>query len=1266
MDQFRTVIALITLACVGVCILLLETSCKADPGNYSLSSPFGCGEQCHDGYELSGHTTEECTADAIPCYNTVDACADGSKFTFEYVHDLYVLDLNQSTFLTGDQIEITGEFDCDADGDAVSLAYSNGSAWQNVYNNTCNVSQKVNYSVNIVLDNVEGNHSVRAVIIWDGAPGAVCGHDQDPDYSDTDDLSFYVQFPGDTIPPVSSQLSPPNASELESSQYPNVTLSLLVTDNTAVGTVIADIAWGAQHETLSLADPDNDHNYTGVFLNTSYLGRYNVTIYANDTAGNTATLTGYFFINQTTNITVQNPLPGARVLPSLLIAFTLLGNYTPAWTGYALDSEDNTTIQTSYNLTIGDREWSSGSNLTAYASLNQSFMPERDMTVREMAIALQRTGSGAENVSLCLYNGTTAPQTALACANISNETVPLSLTSLSLQFNDRVQLYNQTPYWLLLSGNGTATDTLSWLWGPDAYGNGNASADPSYDQFAVLYDSQYYEIPATLTKGSHTLVVFANTSVSTIRSPATVFVVDDQGPQFYNLSYQPDTAADLDPGNLITVRINASDLMDVDTLFLQSRMSNDSIWNNHTMLLTTSWQGNFTPDTEANWTFRVWGNDTAGNENATAASSLPVFYERSWIWTPASLNTTGGALSTNISLANLTLNNTGDANLTLSINKSANTVLPMFFNTSPILLGIGESATVAVIVTTLEISGQSPVSIILNSSDPTITPANLQLNTTVVSNNSGTHLVIEFQEYDSDVVQGQTRAAYTAKVTNVGLAEATDAWINWTVPEGWTNKTALHTLLGNLSFGESTTSSALYDIGSTAPLGSVILVVAVNSSQDSSAYDTRNVTVTAAASSLPESGGTRTVSSSPSAPPTIMVLEQAPLLLAVPSLLTGTRGTTVAFAFNITNPSASPYADLIITLEGIPSGRVTLDPAGLASLDGHATAQGKAILETPYYWQSGSHALMLRVQASGSRGPVTVEHEIELVLSTTGQQETATCLSNAEEQIAVLTDDGYPTERLLSKLLDAKQAYALQQYDAAGAGCAGILEEVTAGQQVKDLLDAWDSPDNLEDSAFLQLQDARESVRTAWQQGDFSLAGSRAADVTALLTAKQLEQAASMDTFRRTGTLIGWVVGILLLAGLALAKPSRSWWLHQQTHRLKQRSQVLLDFKADLARLHYKEHVLSQREYQEFVQHVTRRLANDQVSLLKADLGLLRLKHNNAKTVYALRKAIMVALRNLQQNYYQDHTLSSDQYGALHRRFQELLNDLPETRGDDA
>jgi hypothetical protein len=86
------------------------------------------------------------------------------------------------------------------------------------------------------------------------------------------------------------------------------------------------------------------------------------------------------------------------------------------------------------------------------------------------------------------------------------------------------------------------------------------------------------------------------------------------------------------------------------------------------------------------------------------------------------------------------------------------------------------------------------------------------------------------------------------KVTNTGTLAATNVYLNWTVPSGWTiNEGDFNTTIASLGVDKTSWNNITVDIGSSAATGSVTISAESNSTEAVYASDSKSVDVAAAA-----------------------------------------------------------------------------------------------------------------------------------------------------------------------------------------------------------------------------------------------------------------------------------------------------------------------------------------------------------------------------------------------------------------------------------
>ena len=172
-----------------------------------------------------------------------------------------------------------------------------------------------------------------------------------------------------------------------------------------------------------------------------------------------------------------------------------------------------------------------------------------------------------------------------------------------------------------------------------------------------------------LTAGnSYTYYVYAKDNASNSNSTLTRTILGNSVPTFISIDRSPISLENLDPNNLINVTVNISDIeSNFDTAFLQWKNTSADWGNavNVTMLNSTAkgaytiLNASFIPTYEANYSYRIWANDTLGNSSTSSETNISVFWDCTWTAT-SDLSSTAG-WDENKRIGNIIINNTGDS-----------------------------------------------------------------------------------------------------------------------------------------------------------------------------------------------------------------------------------------------------------------------------------------------------------------------------------------------------------------------------------------------------------------------------------------------------------------------------------------------------------------------------------------------------------------------------------------------------------------------------
>lgn len=222
--------------------------------------------------------------------NTIDSCSDGTSggtyTSDESIENITIRSLNGSDFRGLDTIEANITAYCYSSGanDNINFVYANDSASFNWYVaafvDPCPAGGLQTVSRTFVLDNVTGIQAFRALIGYNGQTTDTCSGGG---YDDNDDLEFMVYKAREKIPPYVNFIVP---EELKYIANNTIEFVINVTDHTDVEVVYANVSWSTFTETLAFTAGYGSSLYKANFTNTSYLGQYNITVFANDTFNN--------------------------------------------------------------------------------------------------------------------------------------------------------------------------------------------------------------------------------------------------------------------------------------------------------------------------------------------------------------------------------------------------------------------------------------------------------------------------------------------------------------------------------------------------------------------------------------------------------------------------------------------------------------------------------------------------------------------------------------------------------------------------------------------------------------------------------------------------------------------------------------------------------------------------------------------------------------------------------------------------------------------
>ena len=1251
-------------------------SVMAYTGNFSTGSPFSCGPNCLGPYELFGHDTDYCKVHIEECFNTMDGCKDGPQATYEFVDNITITDLNRSTFSTGDAINIDVAVDCDSDGDIVSIAYHNGSEFRNIYNVNCSIEGKTNIYYNTTLDNVRGNHTVRAIIGYPGGVGVTCGEEtSNPAWTDTDDVTFAV-VTNDTISPsVSDPLPEPN-SIFETQDNLEVLVCVNVSDNYAIDSVWMNVTWNEGEELIQIFEAGGDQ-YCDGFGSIIDLGNYAVQFIANDTSGNVNnTVTTNFTVAHTTNITVSNPTAGLiQPYGTTHLNFTIPDNYYFEEMYYSLDGLDNTSIDNA-RITLScnapDTNGTQGEKDNIYNNLSMSFIPLENMRANTIGLSLKRNGSGTSDAQLEIRTDDSNSPSEISIANgtiLEDSVSSEEYSFVNITLNKTVNLTKDTRYWLFLTPDGSETDFYSWeSSNDDLCSYGNYSNNRSLDLLFSIYDRYRFRTTMiNLSKDDHNITVYAtSTDYGAIISPTISFAVDHTSPEIISIGHNPNTSDQLDTGRQINFTINVTDDVETSEVVLQYKQINETGFTNQTASHQGSiYSANFTPQDENNWSARIIATDSSDNTRTGSEITLIVFNEHGWESSPESFNTTSALIGQNSTIGNITIVNNGDVMLNFNISKTESTIPSVYFNTTQTstTLSVAASSNISlpVVVTGQSIESEQEASITIDALNESADPDLVSINFTFITFVSGPHLNVQITEYDPTVVQGQTRVTITARITNVGNETAHNISSHWEVPSGWTAKTNLTTAYDSLGIGQQVFFTRNINIESNATEGNQTIYVYVNCSEGKNDSDQRTVAVSSSQSEEQETvvisrgggGGGGMIKTTKTSALRMQLSDEVEL----------ERGTNLTLAGIIRNIGETEFSNISLTLNGFSLLHHKISPEKISLLRTNESKEFRLFISAPDYSGSEKYEATLVAEAMADDKKERFTHNIAIIIFTEDKKSASECFDRARSEITVLESKNIATSRIVERMGESTKRFNNKEYFDALVLCNNILADIDKANTLKEELELISSSYSELGVENQQITSLITLSKEAFEREEYALAERRAQEAKMLIGLKKKDieqtiphQLSQLKSHAKEAVLIIAIISIISI----FAFSSRSLVLvKMRLDELESRRNIIKKKINDIQEQYFVKKIIPSRAYhKEMEQH-----RNDLADLekRKSELNLKRLKitsGNPRNDLNKIRLETEEAKKALQRRYYVDKTMDHESFKKLSSGMESILQDI--------
>jgi hypothetical protein len=877
-----------------------------------------------------------------------------------------------------------------------NITLPNGTVTQlNLINSTALLNGKYNQSYTI--PSLEGRYNV-----------SYFSNDSQGNINSTVVTHFFNT--DDTTAPSVNSLIPTGGTDYNASVA--IELAANVTDAVSVGTVFANITLpnGTLNQatfTIVNAGPKYNTSYTTPVL----VGRFNITFIANDTEGNiNSSETSFFTVTDTDslNITIRGCEPS-------------IGNLSQSISCNASISDDFAVDTVFANITLPN-----GSIMTQTIS---NFSENYTFTFTNTDLV------GRYNISWIVNDSSNNLKFQNDSFNITDLVLPtISLDKPIEQFNTSSQS---------VTFNFTAVEDYdsSFTCAINIDGSTNQTNTSTQNNTNTLFTITGFK------EGAHTWNITCNdSSLNTNSSESRNFTTDLSPPRFISLTTDPSSAAKLDPGVNVTIIANLSDnYTELNLVLLQWKLSADGNYTNLTLSLNNTdgtYTGEFNASNSSIYNLRIWANDSVSNQDTSTQFNITVVNETSWSRTPSTI-TISATPYQNLTIGNITINNTGDISIDFNISSTNTSTL---FNSSTNFTLSGGQVNIISINDTAPVQGTKTITIITNATTVDADPESATTTINIVVAPGQPVLSTSFIAPASDnstVTIGDSGVTFVGKIENLGEGNATNVTFSYTIPDNWTlslgslsttydefptgsseNLVIEVDISGNASLGAQTitlNATGLNESGTNLTslnltFGSIITVTVKNSTTITSGNETSSTTEEASSTPGGSSGGGGGGSAAISLSPDEKVYSKTI------EVIRG-RGET-KFLIEITPPKyAESLKNLKLKLDGYPSQYIKISPTQIRKINNGETLAFTVTINAPAYKKTEIHELRAIITGTivKSFGEASYKEtqNILLYIQEISKNEAEESILLSKEAISQMISKKYHTIRVQKLLSDA-------------------------------------------------------------------------------------------------------------------------------------------------------------------------------------------------------------------------------------------------------
>jgi uncharacterized membrane protein/HEPN domain-containing protein len=791
--------------------------------------------------------------------------------------------------------------------------------------------------------------------------------------------------------------------------------------------------------------------------------------------------------------------------------------------------------------------------------------------------------------------------------------------------------------------------------------------------------------------------IYANITVSDVagKENTSFFsfnVSDTTPPEISDIRTSPSSNSSVDPEKEIEVSANLTEYSSISDVNLYYR--NGSTENFTEKQMTEVSGSNFekvyntsiTPQVSDTYTYFIEAEDSKGNSVNSSEKKLYALWDYTWS-SDFKFSNRSATFDTNTSTGNLTINNTGDFDLTFEFSTGV-------FNSRTWVNGtqLEESLTVEngsselfrINSTTREgglTEGVDTFNLTLTSSQAS--PQSRFKVYELTTSTGGPFLFTEFTQYNSSITLGTSDLDLEAEIINKGSERAEDVNLTFEIPSGWSTEDSKTspTSLG-LDVGNSYGHNIVFDVPNSSSTGTYQVNATARSVNETETAPVDIKVESGSETIVEESGGSGGGGGGAAQDDSGLSQEQQERLFQTEETYSIVRGENQSFTLEAENPfEEGDLEDVELEINGFLQQYLSVEPESIEEIPVNKSKNFMINIEAPDYFSRGEYQLNMTITGinnlsrtvnSGEDALLVrdvremrenrlvnlVVHEVSRERAESSLERSSNLTERLEEQ-RVLSAELNDTLQQINESIEEgnyQQAYQLsQQVEQSYSNAANARRTI---DNVTELIDEaeYRGLDTPRTSRTLELAEA------ALERGDYSLAVERSDEARSLFTIETQGKTNYINLIQRKWKQISLALIFISLTGFTGLRQGKISLIERKIQGLESERESIRERMEEIQERCFVEETMSMKEYQAGMEQYREQLyenINREVTLESKKLYWIKMMRSRP-ALKEKREKLKSLIKQAQHRYFEEDTISKTMYETKIERYRAEFAEVEE------